>query len=200
LLDRDGVIVSVNDAWQAFAQANGGNPERVGRGVSYLDACAGASDDPVAGEVAAAIRRALAGDLPGPLTIGVPCHSPHTARWFDMLISARRDANGQNLGATVALSLARSQSWAELAESGSVAQGAVAASTAAGRCADLMQTMTHRLFGVGLLLQAAEDLAEGPLAGRLSRAGAELDAVIRDTRTAAFWPGTFLPREAGPDR
>jgi hypothetical protein len=53
---------------------------------------------------------------------------------------------------------------------------------------------------VGLLLQAAEDLAEGPLAGRLSRAVAELDAVIRDTRTAAFWPGTFLPREAGPDR
>ena len=200
LLDRDGVIVSVNDAWQAFAQANGGNPERAGRGVSYLDACAGAGDDPVAGEVAAAIRRALAGDWPGPLTIGVPCHSPHTARWFDMLIFARRDANGQNLGATVALSLARSQSWAELAESGSVAQGAVAAGTATGRCADLMQTMTHRLFGVGLLLQAAEDLAEGPLAGRLSRAVAELDAVIRDTRTAAFWPGTFLPREAGPDR
>jgi anti-anti-sigma regulatory factor len=200
LLDRDGVIVSVNNAWQAFAQANGGNPERAGRGVSYLDACAGAGDDPVAGEVAAAIRRALAGDLPGTFTIGVPCHSPRMARWFDMLISARRDANGQYLGATVSLSLARSQSWAELAESGSAARGAVAASAAAERCADLMQTMTHRLFGVGLLLQVTEDRAGGPLAGRLAQAVAELDAIIRDTRTAAFETGSFPPGGAGPDR
>ena len=37
LLDRSGVIVSVNEAWQAFALANGGDPERVGRGVSYLE-------------------------------------------------------------------------------------------------------------------------------------------------------------------
>ena len=94
-------IVSVNPAWQAFAQANGGNPERTGPGVSYLDACASAPGDPVAEEVAAAIRRALAGHLPGPLTIGVPCHSPRTARWFDMLISARQDGAGQHLGATV---------------------------------------------------------------------------------------------------
>lgn len=200
LLDRNGIIVSVNNAWQAFAQANGGNPERTGRGVSYLDVCAGAGGDPVAGEVAAAIRRALTGDLPGTLTIGVPCHSPRAARWFDLLISARRDANGQYAGATVSLSLARSRSWAELAESGCIAQGAVAASAAAERCADLMCTMTHRLFGVGVLLQAAEGLAGGPLAGRLSQAVAELDAIIRDTRTAAFEPGTFPPGEAGPDR
>ena len=126
LLDRDGVIVSVNPAWQAFAQANGGNPERTGPGVSYLDACASAPGDPVAEEVAAAIRRALAGHLPGPLTIGVPCHSPRTARWFDMLISARQDDAGQHLGATVSLSLARSQSWASLAEAGSVSPAAIA--------------------------------------------------------------------------
>ena len=167
LLDRDGVIVSVNPAWQAFAQANGGNPERTGPGVSYLDACASAPGDPVAEEVAAAIRRALAGDLPGPLTIGVPCHSPRTARWFDMLISARKDDAGQHLGATVSLSLARSESWASLAEAGSVSPAAIAA---AARCADLMRVMTHRLLGVGLLLQTAEGLAEGPLA-RLALAG-----------------------------
>jgi anti-anti-sigma factor len=197
LLDRDGVIVSVNPAWQAFAQANGGNPERTGPGVSYLDACASAPGDPVAEEVAAAIRRALAGDLPGPLTIGVPCHSPRTARWFDMLISARKDDAGQHLGATVSLSLARSASWASLAEAGSVSPAAIAA---AARCGDLMRVMTHRLLGVGLLLQTAEGLAEGPLARRLTQAVAEVDAIIRDTRTAAFESGMFPARTGGPNR
>ena len=108
LLDRDGVVAWVNQAWQAFAAANGGDPARTGVGVSYLQACAAAGDDPVAAEVAGAIRAALAGDLPGPLTVEVPCHSPSTERWFDVLISSRFDDQGRCLGATVTLSLARS--------------------------------------------------------------------------------------------
>ena len=110
LLDRDGVITWVNQAWQAFAAANGGGPAGTGTGVSYLQACAAAGNDPVAAEVAGAIRTALAGDLPGPLMIEVPCHSPATKRWFDVLISSRFDDQGRSLGATVTLSLARSQS------------------------------------------------------------------------------------------
>jgi anti-anti-sigma factor len=109
LLDRDGVIAWVNPAWQAFAAANGGDPARTGIGVPYLQACAAAGDDPVAAEVAGAIRTALAGDLPGPLTVEVPCHSPATERWFDVLISSRFDDQGRSLGASVTLSLARSQ-------------------------------------------------------------------------------------------
>ena len=109
LLDRDGVIAWVNQAWQAFAAANGGDPARTGSGVSYLQACAAARDDPVAQEVAGAIRAALAGDLPGPLTVDVPCHSPATERWFDVLISSRFDDQGRCLGATVTLSLTRSE-------------------------------------------------------------------------------------------
>ena len=109
LLDRDGVIAWVNPAWQAFAAANGGDPDRVGRGVSYLQACAAAGDDPAAQDVAAAIRAALAGDLPDPLVVEVPCHGPAADRWFDVLISSRLADDGRVLGATVTLSLARSQ-------------------------------------------------------------------------------------------
>ena len=109
LLDRDGVIAWVNQAWRAFTAANGGDPARTGVGVSYLQACATAGDDPVVAEVAAAIRAALAGDLPDPLTIDVPCHSPVAERWFDMLISSRFADDGRRLGATVTLSLARSR-------------------------------------------------------------------------------------------
>jgi anti-anti-sigma factor len=109
LLDRDGTISWVNQAWQAFAAANGGDPARTGPGVSYLKVCAAAGDDPVAAEVAAAIRAALAGDLPGPLTVEVPCHRPAAERWFDVLVSSRLDDHGRCVGATVTLSLARSE-------------------------------------------------------------------------------------------
>jgi anti-anti-sigma factor len=109
LLDRDGVIAWVNPAWQAFAAANGGDPARTGNGMSYLQACAAAGADAVAAEVAGAIRMALAGDLPAPLVVEVPCHSPATERWFDVLISSRFDDQGQCVGATVTLSLARSR-------------------------------------------------------------------------------------------
>ena len=109
LLDRDGVIAWVNQAWRAFAAANGGDPARTGVGVSYLQACAAAGDDPVAAEAAAAVRTALAGDLPDPLTIEVPCHSPAAERWFDMLISSRFADDGRRQGAMVTLSLARAR-------------------------------------------------------------------------------------------
>lgn len=109
LLDHDGVIVSVNQAWLVFAEANGGDPARTGPGMSYLEACAAAGDDPAARQVTAAIRAALAGDLPGPLVIEVPCHSPDTERWYEMLISSRPGRDGQHPGAAVTLSLARSR-------------------------------------------------------------------------------------------
>ena len=106
LLDTDGVIVSVNDAWTAFAAANGGDPDRTGPGCSYLDACA-ADPGTDAERVATAIRTALRGDLPAPLAVQVPCHSPDTSRWFDVLVSSRLDDDGSCLGATVTLSRAR---------------------------------------------------------------------------------------------
>jgi PAS domain-containing protein len=106
LLDTAGVIVSVNDAWTAFAESNGGDPRRTGVGVSYLSACAAAPDDPFAAQAAAAVRTALSGDLPAPFRAVVPCHAPGTSRWFDVLVSSRFDDRGRCVGATVTLSLA----------------------------------------------------------------------------------------------
>jgi anti-anti-sigma regulatory factor len=187
LLDQDGVIVSVNAAWQAFAVRNGGDPARTGPGMSYLDACAAAPGDPVAAQVASAIRAALAGDLPGSLTIQVPCHSPATERWFDVLISSRRDDDGQSTGATVTLSLTRSQTRALLPTGQVTPSGARAA-----RDRDLIGEMTDRLSGVGRILEESASQASAPLAGRLRRAIEELDAIIQAART-----GTTPPRRTG---
>jgi GGDEF domain-containing protein len=51
---------------------------------------------------------------------------------------------------------------------------------------DLAEMAVHRLFGVGRTVQAAADLVHGPAAERVQQAVDELDAIIRDIRTAAF--------------
>lgn len=176
LLDAEGVIVWVNRAWKAFAEANAGDPAAVGPGVSYLDVCAATAGDLVTARVEAAIRRALIGDLPGSVAIEVPCHGPRTARWFDMLISARLDEDGKSAGATVTLSLARSYSRAPLAASDP-------GPGQPGR--DLIGGMADRLAAVSDLLEATAARTTDPVSGQLQQAIDELAAVIRDTRTAS---------------
>jgi hypothetical protein len=173
LLDARGVIVWVNSAWRLFTAANGGDPAATGPGVSYLDVCAAAAGDLVTARIEAAIRRALRGDLPGSFTIEVPCHSPGTARWFDMLISSRLDEDGKSAGATVTLSLARARSRALLA-AGRPGPGE------AGR--DLVSGMADRLAAVSDLLEVSATRVPAPVDGYLQQAISELATVIRDAR------------------
>ena len=105
LLDRAGVIIWVNQAWKDFCRDNDGDLDRAGVGISYLDCCEAAAD-PVADDVAAAIRAAARGELPAPMRILIPCHSPRTDRWYDVLVSSRLNDDGTCLGATITLSLA----------------------------------------------------------------------------------------------
>jgi anti-anti-sigma factor len=179
LLDADGVIVWVNSAWQAFTTANGGDPAATGPGVSYLDVCAAAAGDLVTARVEGAIRRALTGDLPGSFTIEIPCHSPGTARWFDLLISSRLDPDGNSAGATITMSLARSRTKALLA-AGHPRPGEP------GR--GLVSGMADRLACVSDLLEVTATRAGPPIADQLQVAIDELTTVIQDARTAAHAP------------
>ncbi len=105
ILDLDGVIVQVNDAWVSFTTANGGDPGRCGVGTSYLAVCT-AAGDPDSMAVAAAVRAALRGELPAPARVRLACDSPSTARWFDVLVSSRlqEGSNSACTGATVSFS------------------------------------------------------------------------------------------------
>ena len=105
LLDLDGVIVAVNEAWSLFSEENGGDASRTGVGMSYLEACDSAGDLD-SGDVASGIRAAIAGDLPAPVTVRIGCAAPGQARFFDVLVSSRLDRSGVSIGATVSLSLA----------------------------------------------------------------------------------------------
>lgn len=61
----------------------------------------------------------------------------------------------------------------------------------------LAEMMVHRLFGVGLILQSAAGIAGGPAGERLTRAVEEMDAIIRDVRSAVY--GARVSRQPGHD-
>jgi GAF domain-containing protein len=103
LVDRAGIVVWVNDVWEQFCRDNGGDPARTGVGMSYLDLC-DVAGDPTSEEVGDAVRAAISGDLPAPMVVVIPCHSPDEERWYDLLISSRLDDRGRPLGATITLS------------------------------------------------------------------------------------------------
>ena len=104
VLDRAGVIVSVNQEWVDFCLANGGDPARAGVGVCYLEVCDAAGPDPAALAVGAAIRRALAGGLPAPRRVDIPCDSPDEERRFEVQVASRLDEDGACVGGIVTLS------------------------------------------------------------------------------------------------
>jgi len=88
VLDGTGHIITVNKAWREFAQNNGAPLEQVCEGADYLAICDAASGatDPVAAQVAAAIRQFIAGRRQD-FSIEYECHSPETRRWFAMKLS-----------------------------------------------------------------------------------------------------------------
>lgn len=92
VIDADGIILAVNDAWRVFAEANGGPPMAVCEHANYLDACdrAAADHDAIAGDVACLIREVAAGTR-DTAEIEYPCHSPTEQRWFQLKITRFRN-------------------------------------------------------------------------------------------------------------
>jgi diguanylate cyclase (GGDEF)-like protein/PAS domain S-box-containing protein len=85
LLDSQGRIVSVNEAWRRFAGANALLSPSDGLGLSYLEVCenAAARATPGAHEACEGIRSVLAG-VAESFSVEYPCHSDTQLRWFQM--------------------------------------------------------------------------------------------------------------------
>ena len=99
VLDPDGRIIAVNQAWQNFAVENGPAPgvaaARTGVGVNYLDVCreAGGEDGPYANLACEGIVAVLSGAAPT-FALEYPCHAPGQKRWFHMTVSPLATATG----------------------------------------------------------------------------------------------------------
>ncbi len=119
VLDSDGRIIAVNDAWVAFARENGqdSNPN-LGVGADYLAVyMRAARTDPLAERALAGIRAVLNGTLNN-FRLEYPCHSPTEKRWFSMSATAMKNGKGAiTLHADVTdLVVARQQAERALAE------------------------------------------------------------------------------------
>lgn len=90
VLDSEGVIVTVNDAWRDFAEENGLGDANYCVGSNYLEACepALAGDATGAGTwaVASGLRAVLTGQRSS-FSIEYSCDSPHEQRWFMMQVT-----------------------------------------------------------------------------------------------------------------
>ena len=83
ILDESGVIISVNAAWNRFAQSNSQAFARLGVGVNYIEVCDLIQSDCAqeAPALARGIRAVLSGETEE-FHLEYPCHSPSEQRWF----------------------------------------------------------------------------------------------------------------------
>lgn len=95
ILDRDGIIVDVNDNWVRFAEENQCSMPQNGIGENYLDAArqAIASGEPGARLIFEGLEAVLGGHLPK-FEYEYPCHSPTEQRWFFMNVSLLATTKG----------------------------------------------------------------------------------------------------------
>ncbi len=92
ILDKDGTIVQVNEAWREFGDQNGlQNPDYC-IGTNYVAVCESADgpDAVVAKEIASAIHRVLSGET-SEASVEYPAHSPTEKRWFIVHITCFDD-------------------------------------------------------------------------------------------------------------
>ncbi|HEX2009473.1 MAG TPA: PAS domain-containing protein, partial [Roseateles sp.] len=98
VLDRQGRVVAVNEAWRRFAAANAGAAApaaRLGVGADYLGVCENSQgpDAGMARSAAGGIRAVLAGERDRFL-LEYACHAPGEQRWFQMSVTPLRGAQG----------------------------------------------------------------------------------------------------------
>ena len=96
VVDKNGEIIAVNNAWQNFAKANSKDDELAATGIgqNYLTVC-GAADSP--DETAQIVLKNLRAILDGGqnnFAIEYPCHSPTEDRWFLLQISRMQGEAG----------------------------------------------------------------------------------------------------------
>ncbi|MGE5358266.1 MAG: ATP-binding protein [Bacteroidales bacterium] len=96
VLDRQGVIIAVNDAWMAYARANGVRSEAsIAPGANYLEVCerAAAAGAPGAADALAGIR-AVCERRSDSFQCEYACHGARDERWFGMRVMALKRPEG----------------------------------------------------------------------------------------------------------
>jgi diguanylate cyclase (GGDEF)-like protein len=100
VLDLEGTILAVNEAWRKFSASNNGSGDYVG--ANYLDACdvAPGEDQAIARMIGKAVSDVLLGRR-SLLETEYPCPSAEEQRWFLLRVTELRNPDGIIIGAVV---------------------------------------------------------------------------------------------------
>lgn len=89
VIDENGLILEVNDAWNNFSIQNDEMIlDRTGKGRNYIEVCQKAADggDIIAAKVLSGFIQVSKNEIPF-FEILYPCHSPEKERWFQLAIT-----------------------------------------------------------------------------------------------------------------
>jgi two-component system cell cycle sensor histidine kinase/response regulator CckA len=95
ILDKEGIIITVNDAWNNFAVTNGAILEKVGLGINYLDICRKAIGEQadLAKEVMDGIQKVIEGKINN-FTQEYIVDASYEKKWFLLQVLPLARANG----------------------------------------------------------------------------------------------------------
>lgn len=203
VIDSNGVIIGVNDAWCDFAKNNGyivnEAVPKSGMGCNYINVCQQASSTEPGSEISdtsKAIKAVLAGDLPY-FDLEYPCDAQNQKRWFYMTVSPMKTLGS---GAVVAH---MDITGRKLAEEGlGKFFAAVENSSAAVIITDLHATIEYvnPRFTLDTGYEANEAIGKNPsmLSSGLSQA--ELyDSLWASLMAGQAWHGEFINRKKNGD-
>jgi two-component system, LuxR family, sensor kinase FixL len=150
VLDRQGFIIRVNDAWLDAALVVGA--DRIGVGANYLEVClAAALHEPAAQQVAQGIEQVLAGEHPSGFRLEYAATSPAGDRWYELVVEPlRRSQRGAVVMLTDTTARKRVEMEAQMhrAEVAHAARAATLGELAAGLAHELNQPLAAILTNV----------------------------------------------------
>jgi PAS domain S-box-containing protein len=175
VLDKNGVIISVNASWRAFAEANGLGWADYGVGRSYLEPLVAASARSAEGaaEATAGIQALLSGQRDS-FSLDYDCHSPSEERWFTMRATCFKSSDGMRVVISHEDITPRVQAEKQLAQ-------AAAAAERNRMARELHDSVTQALFTTTLFAQAGR---KGVESGDLGSAAHHLNRILETAHQA----------------
>jgi PAS domain S-box-containing protein len=159
VLDKDGVIVAVNKAWQNYAQANCivEQLDSTGIGQNYLKVCEDSAAFKADTKMVLDNLRAILRGEATSFSFEYPCHSPSKEQWFLLQVSAMQGAAGGAVISHIDIS-ARKKAEAELKNSEQFNRSIFENSPDCVKVLELDGTL-HAMNTNGLCLMEIDDLS-----------------------------------------
>jgi PAS domain-containing protein len=203
ILADDGTVLAANQAWSDLVGASSASASDQGRSGGWLSAVWPADAE----ALRARLQRAAADGRTGSADVRLTGASrPQSSRWWwragpaGYLIVCAGESSGPAPAAEGREVPGQVSSVPRLEPAGPPAAAGGRPTAAGGRepgdaaIAGTLSLVVHRLFGVGLGVQALTSRADDITAQRLQHILDELDSLIRDVRTAAFSLGRPIHR------